>query len=144
MTESTTAKLFHIGDVLSITTGKLVSPSRMGGVYAILDHMSGESLMTHQLPRVSDEAEPFLREQFPDLTVAGDESADRVGNTEESVSAWLGVLVERFGESVMVEPMPSEAHAQRNPITELVEMVGPDKPVYVIAAAQSEQSSAAE
>lgn len=28
---------FHLGDILSITTGFLVSPDRMGGVYRILE-----------------------------------------------------------------------------------------------------------
>lgn len=51
---------FHLGDVLSITTGRLVSPSVMDGMYAICEHLAGEAVWTHQLPRVADEAKPAL------------------------------------------------------------------------------------
>lgn len=46
-------KRFHLGDVLSITTGHLLSPRHMEGVYEILNHMTGDQLFTHQLPRAS-------------------------------------------------------------------------------------------
>lgn len=59
---------FHIGDILSITTGRLVSPRRMDGVYDILNYMTGDDLFTHQLIRAAEECAPALREQHPDLT----------------------------------------------------------------------------
>lgn len=43
--------------------------------------------------------------------------------------------MERFGESVMVDSLPESTHPFIDPITELVELMGPDKQVYVIAAA---------
>ena len=60
-------KKFHLGDVLSITTGRLVSPRHMDGVYDILNFMTGDNLFTHQLPRASDECKPHLLAQFPQL-----------------------------------------------------------------------------
>ncbi|WP_223690091.1 DUF7736 domain-containing protein [Leifsonia poae] len=62
---STTTRDFHIGTILTITSGKLISP--IGTVYEICDWMTGESTMTHQLPRVSREIEGTLRGQHPDL-----------------------------------------------------------------------------
>jgi hypothetical protein len=56
---------FSLGQVLSVTTGTLLCP--IGEVYEILDYLSGEALMTHQLPRVSREAEPWILEQHPAL-----------------------------------------------------------------------------
>ena len=57
---------FGIADILTQTSGRLLTP--IGDVYKFLEWVSGEDgLMTHQLPRVSREVEPFLREQFPDL-----------------------------------------------------------------------------
>lgn len=47
-------KVFHLGQLLSITTSKLVSPvgsSPIQGVYEILDFLTKDSLFTHQLPR---------------------------------------------------------------------------------------------
>ncbi|WP_445080300.1 DUF7736 domain-containing protein [Brevibacillus laterosporus] len=53
-------KSFHISDILSVTTGKLLSTRRMDGVYDILNHMTGESLLTHQLPRAIRVCAPFF------------------------------------------------------------------------------------
>lgn len=60
-------KDFHLGDVLSITTGVLVSFRSMEGIYDILNFMTGDDLFTHQLPRATDECKPHLLEQFPEL-----------------------------------------------------------------------------
>lgn len=51
---------FHIGDILSITTERLVSPRLIEGVYDILNYMTGDNLMTHQLPRASRHCAPYL------------------------------------------------------------------------------------
>ena len=58
---------FHIGDVLSITTGKMVSPTGMDGIYKILNFMTGEDLYTHQLPRAMRVCAPHLLQQHPQL-----------------------------------------------------------------------------
>lgn len=64
-------KLFHISDVLTVTTGRLVSARHMDGVYDILNFLTGDELYTHQLPRAMRECEAFLRIQFPDLWNGG-------------------------------------------------------------------------
>lgn len=116
---STETRDFHIGDILSITTGFLVSPRRMDGVYDILDYMTGEDLFTHQLPRAAETCRPSLREQHPDLAAVetpehfdGPEHADR----------WLGALVLEYGETRPVAPLAHGEYQARNPIQELVEM----------------------
>ena len=58
-------KLFHISDILSVTTGYLVSNRHMDGVYDILNFLTKDELFTHQLPRASDECQPWLRAMFP-------------------------------------------------------------------------------
>jgi len=58
---------FHLGDILTITTRKLVSPRGMEGVYGILNYMTNDNLFTHQLQRATKECAPFLLEQFPFL-----------------------------------------------------------------------------
>ena len=60
-------KTFHISDVLSVTTGRLVSSRHMGGIYEILNFLTGDNLFTHQLPRAMKECLPWLRTQFPNL-----------------------------------------------------------------------------
>jgi hypothetical protein len=44
-------RTFDLGDVLSITTGRLVSQRGMDGIYDVLNFMTGDDLMTHQLPK---------------------------------------------------------------------------------------------
>jgi hypothetical protein len=53
-------KRFHIGDLLSVTDGRLLSPNHVQGVIELLSHMTGDSLMTHQLPLAADAMEPEL------------------------------------------------------------------------------------
>lgn len=123
-----TTREFHIGDILSVTTGRLVSPHGMGGVYDILNWMTGDNLMTHQLPRACEEcAEPLLA-QHPDL---GDVSVPESANSEESVMAWLATMVERFGDTRPVEPLAPADHTRIDPIQEL-RMLKPDMPIIGI------------
>lgn len=118
-------KTFHIGDILTVTTGRLVSPRRVEGAYDILGWMTGESLFTHQLPRASRECEDNLKAQHPDLAaIEPPESFDG----EAHVWAWLAELVEEFGETREVAPLPDGDHTSIDPIAEL-RMMRPDVPV---------------
>ena len=118
-------KNFHIGDILSVTTGKLVSPRHIGGVYDILNWMTGESLMTHQLPRVSRECEPFLKAQHPDLSeIVVPDSV----NSEETLLFWLAEQTERYGETRPVAPLAASDHTRIDPIAE-IKMMRPDMPI---------------
>jgi len=136
-------KQFHISDVLSITTGRLVSTRHMDGVYEIRNFMTGDNLFTHQLPRASDECKPYLLEQFPQLdtpemqfalgeliemlnTQSGKKELDKL------ILGWLSKLTSgKYGvkceEMLEVKPIPKEAHAIKNPIEEAVEMMGGDR-----------------
>lgn len=117
---------FHLGDILSITTGRLVSPRHMDGVYDILEFMTGDELFTHQLPRVARECEPYLKEQFPLLAnITGEEI------TRDNWREWLKNKVEEFGEYHEVYPIHAEDHTHIDPIQELIDLKG-EKNVIVI------------
>ena len=63
---------FHLGAVLSMTTGKLLC--QMDDIYRIVQHFGGEPVWTHQLGRVMTESRPYLLAQSPALAVVtGDE-----------------------------------------------------------------------
>lgn len=119
---------FHIGDILSVTDGHLVSPRHIGGVYDILNWMTGESLMTHQLPRASRECEDNLRRQHPDLATV--QVPEGLG-TEANVLAWLAEQVGVYGETRPVAPLPAGDHTHIDPLTEL-SMMRPDLPVIPV------------
>lgn len=117
---------FHIGDILSVTTGKLVSPRLIEGVYDILNFMTGESLFTHQLPRVSREAAPVILRRHPQLA-----DIDTSGVNSETWRAWLGEQIARFGEMLPVPKMTVDEHERIDPISELAEKVHPDRIIVV-------------
>lgn len=109
-------KEFHIGDVLTITTGKLVSPRLMDGVYDILNYMTEDNLFTHQLPRVANECRPFLFKQYPELELVDSNCVNK-----ENVDEWLQKQIKKFGEYLAVEKIPKEAHEYKSPILEAIE-----------------------
>lgn len=116
-------KRFHLGDVLSITTGKLVSPRHIDGVYDILNWMTGDNLFTHQLPRASRECRSYLKTQFPILADEDGAGCPR----SEHWKDWLDGCVKRYGEWFDVEPLPAHAHEFIDPISEAAEKIHPDR-----------------
>lgn len=117
----TDTRSFHLGDILTVTTGALVSPRHMDGVYDILNWMTGDNLFTHQLPRASDECQPHLLAQHPDLAaieVPEFDGADR-DQVEAAVGAWLAEQVARFGEYRDVTPLAIGDHTIIDPLTEM-------------------------
>jgi hypothetical protein len=120
-------KDFHIGDILSVTTGRLVSPRHIGGVYDILNWMTGESLYTHQLPRVCREAAPVLLAAHPKLA-----SVDRDAEINpENLSEWLTARIAEFGEALPVPKLKADQHERIDPLSELAEKVHPDRIIVV-------------
>lgn len=100
----TETKSFHIGDVLSITTGVLVSHDHIGGVYNILDWMTGETLMTHQLPRASRACKPVLTKAF--LQLSEIIPPTYLGTDSDAIFKWLDMQGEQYGEWHEVPKLP--------------------------------------
>lgn len=129
-----TTKAFHLGDILSITTGRLVSPRHMDGVYDILNWMTGDNLFTHQLPRACGECEGPLRAQHPDLTDVevperfGDGSKD---SAKDALDSWLAEQAAIYGEYREVAPLAADEHTRIDPFTEM-RMIKPDAEVITV------------
>lgn len=115
-------KLFNTNDVLSVVTGRLMGD--IGGVYEVLNWMTGESLFTHQLPRVSREAKPVILARHQHLQSAVDE-AEQV--TPENYKTWCDTWNDRFGPQVAVPRMNADQHERIDPLSELAEKVPPDR-----------------
>lgn len=116
------ARDFDLGDVLSVTTGRLVSPRHIDGVYDILGFLTGERLMTHQLPRACDECKPEVLRQHPDLA---DLDVPEGLDSEEKVLAWLDNAKLDYGFTRELTPLLG--HVGQDPIEELADMVGPER-----------------
>lgn len=120
-------KTFHLGDVLSVMTGKLVSPRHVDGLYDVCRHMAGESVFTHQLPRVSKEATPAILRQYPELAEVDASSVNR-----DNWQDWLAEQVERYGETISLLPMTKDEHESIDPMSEAAEMIHPDRIIPVV------------
>lgn len=125
-------KSFHISDVLSAYSGFLVSTRHMAGVYEVLNFLTGDNLFTHQLPRAIEECQPHLLKQHPVLA-----EIDCSGLSPETLPAWVERTVARYGETLELVPLPSEAHEFRHPVEELESMVGKDRVLVANTGAKS-------
>lgn len=119
----TETRSFHLGDLLSITDDRLLSPDLIDGVYNILNWMTGDQLMTHQLPLAADAMKPDLLQQHPwlaEITVP-----DLHGEAE--VVTWLATAVAEHGEQHEVAPAPL-AWGSHDPIRDFRNQYS-DKPI---------------
>lgn len=123
------ARTFHLGDILSVTTGRLVSPTHMTGISKLLDHLTSDNVFTHQIPRVVRECQPSLLAQHPDLSHV---EVPEEFTGQEHVETWLAAQVARFGEFLPVAPLDAGEHAFVNPVEELASLT--DAPVIVVLA----------
>lgn len=120
------SKQFHIGDVLSITHERLVSPRLIEGVYDILNYMTGDNLFTHQLPRAGRECKEPLLAQHPQLR-----EVDSSGVNGSNWKTWLAEQSAKYGEYLDVTPLKEWTHV--DPILEAEAMVGKERVVTVFA-----------
>ncbi len=115
---------FHIGEVLSITTGRLLSLQGMKGLYDILNFMTGDSLFTHQLPRAGERCQPALFAQYPEL-----KNVDVEGVNPENFPSKLLEFTEQYGEYLAVISLDEWEH--KDPYGEAVETKGKDRVIVV-------------
>lgn len=117
---------FDLGDVLSITTDRLLSEHGIKGVYEILNFMTGESLFTHQLPRVRREAAPVILKVHPQLRTIDDSSV-----TPDNWKQFLADQKAKFGERLSIPTLTADQHERIEPVSELAEHVHPDRIITV-------------
>jgi len=127
---------FHLGDILSVTHGRLVSPTHIGGVYKICNFLTDDDLYTHQLPRVYAECKAHLLALHPQLNqiplIGEDEAKERQERDGPRWWAlWLDARVAEYGEYLEVTPIPKGIHEYKDPIIEAEEMVGPDNVIVI-------------
>lgn len=120
-------RAFHLGDLITVVTGRLVSPGHMGAVYEVCDFVTGEAHMTHQLPRASKTVTPWLLEQHPwlaDIEVPDFDFPSGISQDDAGriVADWLAGPVAQHGEQHEVTAMPFGMYVGRDPIVEIREM----------------------
>jgi hypothetical protein len=130
----TETRVFHIGDVITVATGRLVALRHIEAVYDLCGFMTGEQLFTHQLPRASRECEPALRERFPEML------AEPIPDikSKEDAEAWLESLYPKYGEWVEVNALEPADHTSIDPIAE-IKMINPNAVIIPIQANSPEE-----
>lgn len=134
-----TTKQFTLGQVLSITNDRLVC--EMGGIYEILNFITGDSLMTHQIPRGMRFAALFILEAHPEFVITKEQNADLARRIEEAqsikgdlmgaVGAWLSLLnLPMFVEIESHE----DAWMSIDPMSELAGMLGGTEKIIAVRA----------
>lgn len=136
------AKKFHLGDVLSITHDRLISPTHMDGIYSILNYMTGDDLFTHQLPRAAKICKPELLRQHPQLATPevefqvaklGEmlESESGKSDPENLVAGWLFQMTLEYGEELEVEALRPADYEHVDAVREMVDMVGEENVIVI-------------
>lgn len=108
----------HIGDLLSVITGRMLAPGGFGDVHKLLDYITGDQLFTHQLLRAFEVVKPIMAERYP--TLAAIDVPEDVG---ARFKEWLADVASKHGEMHDVEPI-GNAWERRDPMAEAVEMFG--------------------
>jgi hypothetical protein len=137
-------RTFPLGTVLSITTGRVLAPNYMGGVYDILNYMTRDKLSTSQLPRAKDHCKTYLLKQYPvldspeaqfELAKLGEmlESESGQQEPEKLFAGWLVTFSAKFElpDELEVERVPGDDYEAKDPIQEVEEMIGSDRVIAV-------------
>ena len=87
---------FHIGDVLSAFTGRILSPRGVSGLYDILGYMTDDRPAITQLDRFVEECKPYLERQGGSVLnphlIALESVKDNL-----SLYKWLSPITEEMG-----------------------------------------------
>lgn len=121
-------KEFPTEDVLSTVTGTIVTERLIGAVYEVCNWATGESLFTHQLPRVCKELRAVMLKLRPELRAAINES-DQID--ENNWRAFRDLWVDRYGPTMAVPKLNADEHERIDPLSELAEKVHPDNIIVV-------------
>lgn len=125
----TMTETFHLGTLISTASDIFVGPRDFGDVHKLVEHLAGGPVWTHQLPAAMEALKPCLLGQHPWLVdIVPPEFPQE--DIREAVAAWLAEQVEHYGEHH--EVTVCEGGWFRNPVTDLVEMMGPEKVIPVI------------
>lgn len=96
---------FGLDDILTVTTGILMSRRNMDGLYDILGYMVNDPhITTMGLPPASEVCAPELIRQHPQLS--GLTPPNIMVRGEEALWEWLNIQENTFGINLPVKPLP--------------------------------------
>lgn len=108
-------KVFDLGTVLTVTSGKVFT--EIDNVYDILNHLSNDSIYTHQISRLMQVAQPWVLAKYPQLEGVG---SDVIINNEQEAKMFVEKQKELFGNEFGLSPIPKELYQPIDPFEEMV------------------------
>ena len=117
-----------LADLLSVTTGTLLSHDLIAGVYRVLNFLTGDNLMTHQLPAACDAMRPVLLEQLPWLAAV----VPPADVSTEELLAWRDWAELEYGTEFEVTAPPSSIWGEHDALQELIDIMGADRVIPVV------------
>lgn len=123
---------FHVGDLLSWTTGALVSPDHMRGVSAVAEFLTDGPVWTHQLPRLFDPVKAEIQRQHPWIASITAPDFGEAADAEQRVREYVADVAARHGEHHELTRSAFFGAHRRDPITEAEEMFGADRVTAVV------------
>lgn len=144
-------KRFGLRTILTSTTGFLLTESDspddngIGKLHELLEWMTGDSVFTHQLPRVNEPCAMALIEWFPELAKINSfnddlssgfamvTDPDKAAKIEALICQWMERFKEECGakEFYDVPRLTPGLVKHVDPIQELVEQVGAEKVIVI-------------
>lgn len=118
------ARKSPIAVILTVTTGHLLCDFLE--FRRFLDWMTGDSVMTHQIPRIVRECAPHILKQHPQLS--GIDAAEINRNNWQNC---LSKYVEEFGADLEISPLLAGEHTFIDPLEELRSIV-PDHKILLV------------
>jgi hypothetical protein len=85
-------KTFTLGEVLTVTTKKLLAPQGVRGMYTVVEYMTGGPVLTHELPDAFATCTPTILAKYPQLA-----DVDATGLSYETYAPWMQQQLLRFG-----------------------------------------------
>lgn len=109
-------RMFPVADVLSVTTGRLLTrrtPSPGSALDEIFEYMTGEELAWWQAPRAADACTEALIAQHPFLADLKPPAVTKSAFGKATLVMWLTTAELKHGTKLPVEPLTNWAHQSR-------------------------------
>ena len=112
------SKTFHLGDLLSVTTGTLLAPTKMRGVSTLLEHLTGVRLEVHQLLIASEVCAPLMVRDRPWLA----DLRPPKGADLDDLVAWISWAVSVHGEWHEVDSYPPNVWGEHDSFVDFLRL----------------------
>lgn len=114
-------RMWPLGAVLTVTTGRMVAENGVGDLHELLDWLTGDELYTHQLGRAADACGSWVLEQHPVLRQV---TLPEGQLDEQGWRDWLDTTKTTIASELRLTPLPADRWVSRDPIEELLKMRG--------------------